>query len=66
MIAIQGDNGKKVQFTLSDVIHEYEDNVYIIEMPVVVCNNKKDAELIQEEVGTFVAEVSKAILVKDE
>ena len=66
MIAIQGDNGKKVQFTLSDVIHEYEDNVYIVEMPVVVCNNKKDAELIQEEVGTFVAEVSKAILVKDE
>lgn len=66
MIAIQGDNGKKIQFTLSDVIHEYEENVYIIEMPIVICNNKKDAELIQEEVGTFVAEVSKAILKKEE
>jgi hypothetical protein len=66
MIAIQGDNGKKIQFTLSDVVHKYEDDVYIIEMPIVVCNNKKDAELIQEEVGTFVAELSKTILLKNE
>ena len=65
MVVMQGDNGKKIQFTLSDVIQEYENNVYIVEMPIVVCNDKKDSELIQKEVGTFITEVSKIILVKD-
>lgn len=66
MIALRGENGKKIQFTLSDVVHKYEDDVYIIEMPMVICNNKKDAELIQEEVGIFVAELSKTLLLKNE
>lgn len=65
MVVMQGDNGKKIQFKLSDIIQEYENNVYIVEMPIVVCNDKKDAELIQKEVGTFITEVSKIILVKD-
>ena len=64
MITMRGDNGRTIQFALNEEILEYENNVYMIEMPVVICNNKKDAELIQEEVGTFVSELSKTILKK--
>ena len=62
MTTIRGDNGKKIEFAFSNVVHECERDMYIIEMPTVICNNRKDAELIQEEVGAFVSELSKTIL----
>ena len=62
MTTIRGDNGKKIEFAFSNVIHECERDMYIIEMPTVICNNRKDAELIQEEVGAFISELSKTIL----
>ena len=62
MTTLQGDNGKRIKFAFSNRIHECERNMYIIEMPIIICNNRKDAELIQEEVGTFVSELSKTIL----
>ena len=66
MTIIHGDNNKKIGFAFSNTIHECDTNMYLIDMPIVICNNRKDAELIQEEVSTFVSELSKAILVKDE
>ena len=66
MVTIKGKNGKQIHYKLSDKIHEYENNTYTIEMPLVTCSDNKDAELIQNEVNTFIAEISNIISLKDE
>lgn len=61
MVTIRGNN-KKIEYALSEVIHECERDVYVIEMPLLVCNNKKDAEIMQSEINSFVSELSRAVL----
>lgn len=65
MTTLRGDNGKKIQFAFSNVIHECERDTYIVELPTVICNSRKDAELMQEEISSFVSRLSKTII-KDE
>ena len=62
MTTLRGDNGKKIEYALNDVIHECERDMYIVEMPVLICNNKKDAELMQSEINTYLGELSRAVL----
>lgn len=62
MIILRGDNGKKIEYVLDNVIHECDNEMYIVEMPLVVCNNKKDAEYIQSKINTFVGELSHTVL----
>ena len=54
--------GRIIQYATSDVIHECNDNTYIIEMPVIICDNKKDAEYIQSEIGSLVGELSRNLI----
>ncbi len=61
MVTIRGNN-KKIEYALSEVIHECERDVYVIEMPLLICNNKKDAEIMQSEINSFVSELSRAVL----
>lgn len=61
MVTIRGNN-KKIEYALSEVIHECERDMYVIEMPLLVCNNKKDAEIMQSEINSFVSELSRAVL----
>lgn len=53
---------KNIQFALQDAIYECAKNVYIIEMPTLVCSNKKDAEIMQQEINTYISELSRALL----
>lgn len=62
MTTLCGDNGKKIQFSISNAIHECDRNMFIVELPTLVCNSRKDAELMQDEIGSFVSKLSKAIL----
>lgn len=62
MTTIHGDNGKKVQFALSNTIYECNQDTYIIEPSVIICNNRKDAELMQSEICTFISQLSKIII----
>lgn len=62
MITLQGDEGKKIEYTLNDVIRECEENVCIVEMPLLICNNKKDAEYMQNKINTFIVELSRTVL----
>lgn len=62
MVTQRGDNGKKIEYSLSDIIHECERDMYIVEMPILVCNNKRDAERMQSEINTFLGELSRAVL----
>ena len=64
MTVLQEENGKTIRFSLNNTIHEIDKNLYIIEMPMVVCNNKKDAERIQQDVNIFISELSKKVLKK--
>lgn len=54
--------GRMIQYSTSNVIHECNDNTYIIEMPVIICDNKKDAEYIQSEIGSLVGELSRNLI----
>jgi hypothetical protein len=62
MTTLYGDNNKKIQFSISNTIHECDSDMYTIESPTIVCNNKKDAERIQNELGSFVSKLSRTIL----
>lgn len=62
MTTLRGYNGKKIEYILNDVIHECERDMYIVEMPVLICNNKKDAELIQSKINAYLSELSRAVL----
>lgn len=61
MTTLQG-NGRTIQFSFSNTIHECSRGIFVAELPLLVCSNKKDAEIIQQEVGTIISEVSKRIL----
>ena len=61
MTTLQG-NGKIIQFSFNNVIHECVNNSYVVELPFVVCSNKKDAERIQQDVGTYISKLSKKLL----
>ena len=62
MVTQRGDNGKKIEYSLSHVVHECERDMYIVEMPILVCNNKRDAERINTTINTFLGELSRAVL----
>ena len=54
--------GKTIQYSISNAIHECIDQTFIVEMPTVVCENRKDAERIQSEVGAYISELSRKIV----
>ena len=62
MVTIRGNNDKKIEYALSKTVHECERDMHIVEMPLLICNNKKDAELMQSEINSFVSELSRAVL----
>jgi len=62
MLILRGENGKTIHLTLNNTIHEINNDVCIIEMPVIVCNNKKDAERIQEDINLFVHDIIRNVL----
>lgn len=62
MITINGENGKIIRIAASNVIHEVNREVYIPELPTIVCNSKKDAELIQADTITFINQLSRKLL----
>jgi hypothetical protein len=62
MTTIHGEMGKTIQFAFSNVIHECNRHSYIVELPTVICSNKKDAERIQEDVGAFISALSKKLI----
>ena len=62
MTTLRGSDGSKVQYSISNVIHELNDNGYVVELPILVCSNRRDAELMQKEIATFVSKLSKAVL----
>ena len=65
MITINGKDGKKIlQYACSNVIYECDRNIYIPEMPTVICSNKKDAERIQADIAELITYLSKEILNK--
>ena len=61
MTTLHGKNGKIIQYSFNNSIHQCSNNMCIIEMPFVVCNNRKDAELIQTEVSAFISNLSKKL-----
>lgn len=64
MTTLRGENDDYIGYTLSDTIHDYAADIHIIETPTIVCNNRKNAEIIQKEINSFVSELSRAILEK--
>lgn len=62
MITLHGDTGKTIQFSIGNAIYEGVNNTYVIEMPVVICSDKKDAKRIQEDISNLVGELSKKLL----
>ena len=67
MITMNGKDGRKsIQYAFSNVIHECDGNMYIPEMPTIICNNKKDAERIQEDVAALITYITNKILNKGE
>ena len=58
MIILENEN-KNIKLKLNDNINIVTDKAtgklcYQIELPIVICSEKKDAEIIQQEVNTFV------------
>lgn len=58
MIILENEN-KNIKLKLNDNINVVTDKAtgklcYQIELPIVICSEKKDAEIIQQEVNTFV------------
>lgn len=64
MIIFKDSNGNTLEVACTNTLLEYENNVYIVELPTVICNNRKLAEQIQEETNSFVSNLSKKLLKK--
>ena len=68
IILSDSDNRKNIKLSISDVIHEGSPEIgkkeYTIVLPLVVCNDKKDAEYIQSQVNMYVNEICKEVLEK--
>lgn len=62
MITLHGHDNNTIQLSLTNIIHEFDNNMYLIEMPTIMCNNKRHADYIRKEVNAFVNEISKKTL----
>lgn len=62
MVTLRGEGYKKIEYALNDTIQECDREMYIVEMPLLICNNKKDAEYMQRKINTFVGELSHTVL----
>lgn len=62
MVTLRGEGYKKIEYVLNDTIHECDREMYIVEMPLLICNSKKDAEYMQRKINTFVGELSHTVL----
>ena len=62
MVTLRGEGYKKIEYTLNDMIHECDKEMYMVEMPLLICNSKKDAEYMQRKINTFVGELSHTVL----
>ena len=61
MITFVNDD-KKIQYSLNNIVYECNEGMYIIQMPTLACNNRKDAEFIQLNINTYISELSRAVL----
>lgn len=61
MVTLTGKN-KTIQFELTEDIHECSNNMFILDMPTIVCDNRKDAECIQNQLNAFVGEISRKLI----
>ena len=62
MVTLRGEGYKKIEYALNDTIHECDGEMYIVEMPLLICNNKRNAEYMQNKINTFVGELSRTVL----
>ena len=62
MTTLKGKNGDNMQLIFSNTIHEINRNTYMVEMPIVICDNKKNAERMQEDINLFINELSRKLL----
>ncbi len=62
MVTLRGEGYKKIEYALNDTIQECDREMYIVEMPLLICNSKKDAEYMQRKINTFVGELSHTVL----
>lgn len=59
------DFSRTIQYSIPNNIHECDNNVNVVEMPFVVCSNRKDATLIQAKMGAYLSELIRKILKDD-
>lgn len=67
MITLTNDSGKTVRLTYSRRIdHHYDEElgctVYEVGMPVIVCDNPRDAECLRVQIQKAVNNMARAIL----
>lgn len=66
MIILENEN-KNIKLKLNDNVNVITDKAtgklcYQIELPVIICSEKKDAEVIQQEVNTFVHKLGNTLV----
>lgn len=59
---IMSNGTKMIKVGLSDIIIENTKNEFTVELPKVICDNKKDAVYIQQRVNSLVNELSEELL----
>ena len=60
---------RNIQVSLSYTLHEEKETIgrlYIPELPTIICNNRSDAENIQQQVNNFINDLAKNILKEKE
>jgi len=67
MVILSNKDGRSIQLSFSDGMNvsidkEKQTTYFEIELPKVVCTDKKDAECIQARVKTFINDLSKELL----
>ena len=61
MVTLQGKGYKKIDYALSDIIYERNEGRYVVKMPLLACNSKKDAKYMQNKINAFVTELSNTV-----
>ena len=63
MTTLKNEEGKQINYaTSTKVFKTTTQGMYAIDMPTVICSSEKDAEYIQQELNTYVANLIKSVL----
>lgn len=62
MLNLKGNNGRTIQIVFGDAVYESNRDTYIIDLPMVICNDKKVAEFIREEINRHLGNLSEKLL----